>query len=362
MVKEQHAGSGLAVHRAAVRYGEFTAVDGVDLDVAGGEVLALLGPSGSGKSSLLRAIAGLEPLAGGRLSWNGEDVSDVPVHRRGFGLLFQDGQLFPHRSVAGNLAYGLSDLNRRERRERVAELLTLVGLDGYGDRPVASLSGGQAQRVALARALAPSPRLLLLDEPLSALDRGLRERLTGELHRILRATGITAVYVTHDHDEAFTVADRVAVLIDGRLVQAGTPAQLWQAPQSREIAEFLGYGPFVTAAELRALAGSEPLPGVAGAEHRAGLDADSEPGSQPPLFALAPGAVQVDPTSDRAAHSGARGLEVIATRFVRGRLEIDVALPGGQQATAVAAEGAPGSLEPGEFVPIRVRPGGVVAL
>lgn len=335
-------GGGLAVRQAVVRYDGFAAVDGVDLDVAGGEVVALLGPSGSGKSSLLRAIAGLEPLAGGRVLWDGEPVSEVPVHRRGFGLLFQDGQLFPHRSVAGNLAYGLNDLHRDERRERVEELLDLVGLAGYGGRPVTSLSGGQAQRVALARALAPSPRLLLLDEPLSALDRGLRERLTGELHRILRTTGITAVYVTHDHDEAFTVADRVAVLIDGRLAQAGTPAELWQAPQSQEIAEFLGYGPLVSATELRALASPELLTGI-GQGHEA------------QTFALAPGALHVSQTSGIE-------LDVLATRFVRGRLEIDVALPGGQQATAIAGGHAPGSLGAGDRVLVEVRPGGVVGL
>lgn len=353
MVKDQQAAAqssavrhsppahgGLAVRQAVVRYDDFTAVDGVDLDVAGGEVVALLGPSGSGKSSLLRAIAGLEPLAGGQLLWDGEPVSEVPVHRRGFGLLFQDGQLFPHRSVAGNLAYGLSDLGREQRRARVAELLELVGLDGYGDRPVTKLSGGQAQRVALARALAPSPRLLLLDEPLSALDRGLRERLTGELHRILRATGITAVYVTHDHDEAFTVADRVAVLIDGRLAQAGTPAELWQSPQSGEIAEFLGYGPFVDAVTVRTLAGRAVL---TNADH----------GHPAQTFALAPGALQVSPDSGIE-------LEVLATRFVRGRLEVDLALPGGQLATAIASAHAPGTLNPGDRVRARLDPGAVV--
>lgn len=216
------------------------AVEDVTVEVGAGEVLTLLGPSGCGKSSLLRAVAGLEPLAEGRVSWDGQDLADVPVHRRGFGLMFQDGQLFPHRDVAGNVAFGLQMARRRDRA-RVSELLELVGLSGYERRPISTLSGGEQQRVALARALAPQPRLLLLDEPLSALDRGLRERLAVEIAEILRATGTTAVYVTHDHDEAFTVAHRVALMRAGRIVQIGSPDELWAAPVDAEAARFLGY-------------------------------------------------------------------------------------------------------------------------
>ncbi|QPL05540.1 MULTISPECIES: ABC transporter ATP-binding protein [Actinomyces] len=215
-----------ATGRGASRSAPVTAVDAVSLTVADGEVLALLGPSGCGKSSLLRAVAGLEPVAGGTIRWAGCDVVAVPVHRRGFGMVFQDGQLFPFRDVAGNIAYGLADLPRAEREARVAEVLTLVGLPGYGRRAVATLSGGQAQRVALARSLAPRPRLLLLDEPLSALDRALRESLSLDLARILRDEGMTALYVTHDHAEAETVADRVGVMVAGRLLAVGTMAGL----------------------------------------------------------------------------------------------------------------------------------------
>src|SRR5690606_36159140 len=206
--------AGLEVRDVTVRYGGTTAVDGASLAVAPGEVVALLGPSGCGKSSLLRAVAGLEPLAGGRVAYDGADLAGVPVHRRRFGLMFQDGQLFPHRDVGRNVAYGLETqpLNRAERDARVAELLDLVGLAGYERRPVPTLSGGEQQRVALARALAPSPRLLLLDEPLSALDRQLRERLATEVRSVLVETGTTAVFVTHDHAEAAVVADRVAVM------------------------------------------------------------------------------------------------------------------------------------------------------
>ncbi|OLF07193.1 ABC transporter [Actinophytocola xinjiangensis] len=235
----------LTVSGLGVSYGDLAAVSDADLTVADGEVLALLGPSGCGKSTLLRAVAGLEP-ATGQVSWDGQDLAGVPVHRRGFGLVFQDGQLFPHRDVAGNVEFGLR--MRRERSpERVAEMLSLVGLDGYGARRVTELSGGEQQRVALARALAPSPRLLLLDEPLSALDRALREQLAVDLARVLRATGATALVVTHDHDEAFTLADRVAVMREGRIRQVGTPDAVWQRPVDERTARFLGCGEFVDA-------------------------------------------------------------------------------------------------------------------
>lgn len=234
----------LSLREVVVTYpagrGETVAVDGVSLDVARGEVVALLGPSGCGKSSLLRAVAGLEPLAGGDVLWDGQSVTGVPVHRRGFGLMFQDGQLFPHRDVAGNVAYGLAGAPREEQRARVAHLLELVGLEGFGRRSVSTLSGGERQRVTLARSLAPRPRLLMLDEPLSALDRSLRERLTEDVARILRASSTTSLYVTHDHAEACAVADRVGIMMAGRLVQIGTPEQVWGAPASDPVAEFLG--------------------------------------------------------------------------------------------------------------------------
>lgn len=226
--------------RGASRSAPVTAVDAVSLSVADGEVLALLGPSGCGKSSLLRAVAGLEPIAAGTVRWAGEDVVATPVHRRGFGMVFQDGQLFPFRDVAGNVAYGLAGLPRAERQARVAEVLDLVGLSGYGPRGVDTLSGGQAQRVALARSLAPRPRLLLLDEPLSALDRALRESLSRDLARILRAQGMTALYVTHDHAEAEVVADRVGVMVAGRLRALGTMEDLRRRPDDDEVARFLG--------------------------------------------------------------------------------------------------------------------------
>ncbi|MGK2349512.1 ABC transporter ATP-binding protein [Actinomyces sp. W5033] len=222
------------------RSARVTAVDRVSLTIGDGEVLALLGPSGCGKSSLLRAVAGLEPVAGGTVRWAGRDVIGTPVHKRGFGMVFQDGQLFPFRDVAGNIAYGLADLPRTEREARVSEVLELVGLPGYGHRAVTTLSGGQAQRVALARSLAPRPRLLLLDEPLSALDRALRESLSQDLASILRAQGMTALYVTHDHAEAEAVADRVGVMVAGRLLALGTMEGLRERPGHEEVTRFLG--------------------------------------------------------------------------------------------------------------------------
>ena len=206
----------LAVAGVTVRFGSRTVLDDVGLGVGDGEVVALTGPSGSGKSTLLRVIAGLEVPDAGRVTWDGVDLERTPPHRRGFGFVFQDEQLFPHLDVAGNIAFGLrmAGADRATRSARVAELLDLMGLAGFGGRSVAELSGGEAKRVALARSLAPRPRLLLLDEPLTGLDRDLHDRLTGELRRVLTATGTTAIHVTHDPAEAAAVADRVVRLGD----------------------------------------------------------------------------------------------------------------------------------------------------
>jgi thiamine transport system ATP-binding protein len=228
---------GLSLDDVTVRFGDVTAVDAVSLRIPRGEVFALLGPSGSGKSSLLRAVAGLEPCTGD-IAFDGESVMRMPPHKRRFALMFQDGQLFPHLDVAGNVGYALR-VAGLPSKERVAELLELVGLAGFGRRRVTDLSGGEQQRVALARSLAASPRMLLLDEPLSSLDRELRERLAGELHDILRAAGVTAVLVTHDHDEAGVIADRVGILDAGLLVQVGTLPELRANPVSDRVARFL---------------------------------------------------------------------------------------------------------------------------
>jgi thiamine transport system ATP-binding protein len=248
----------LQVEQLGVRYGDAAALDGIDLAVDDGEIVSVLGPSGSGKSTLLRVIAGLEPLATGRVSWDGTDLTGVPPHRRQLGLMFQDHTLFPHRDVLGNVAFGLRmrGVPRPEMEARARELLTLVGLAGYEHRRVTELSGGEQQRVALARALAPAPRLLMLDEPLGSLDRALRERLMVELRELFTRLGLTSLYVTHDHDEAFALADRVAVMRDGRIEQLGTPVEVWEHPATEFVARFLGYN--VTDALGRGRTGVRP--------------------------------------------------------------------------------------------------------
>ena len=234
----------LRIEDVTVRFGGKTALDGVTLEVAAGEVVSVLGPSGSGKSTLLRVIAGLQPSDSGRVLLDGVDITPVPPHRRGIGLVFQDHALFHPRDVQGNVGFGLRMRgDSRERIERrVGELLDLVGLTGYERRSVATLSGGEQQRVALARALAPEPRVLLLDEPLGSLDRRLRDRLLEDLEQLFKRISLTALYVTHDQTEAFALGDRVAVVRAGRVVQTGTPDELWAHPIDEDTARFLGLG------------------------------------------------------------------------------------------------------------------------
>ncbi|MET9673871.1 ABC transporter ATP-binding protein [Streptomyces sp. NPDC006482] len=239
----------LRLDGATVRFGERAALDAVDLEVAEHEIVSVLGPSGSGKSTLLRVVAGLQALDGGRVLLGGADQAGVPVHRRGVGLMFQDHQLFPQRDVGGNIAFGprMRGAGKAEQAERVRELLELVGLPGAERRSVAELSGGEQQRVALARALAPRPRLLMLDEPLGQLDRGLRERLVVELRELFGRLGTTVLAVTHDQGEAFALADRVVVMRDGRIAQSGAPAEVWSRPSSEFVARFLGFDNVVAA-------------------------------------------------------------------------------------------------------------------
>ncbi|GAB91096.1 ABC transporter ATP-binding protein [Gordonia rhizosphera] len=234
----------LEIDGVGVRYGSSAVLEGLSWSVgtSGSVVTALLGPSGCGKSTLIRSVAGLEPLSAGSIRFNGVDLAGVPTHRRDFGVVFQDGQLFSGRSVAANIGYGLRvrRWSRTAIRERVAEMLELVRLPDLAGRSVDELSGGQAQRVALARALAPRPRLLLLDEPLAALDRLLRDQLAVEIAEIVRAAAIPTVVVTHDHTEAALMADTIAVMRDGALVQTAAPGRLWSHPADEWTARFLG--------------------------------------------------------------------------------------------------------------------------
>jgi ABC-type Fe3+/spermidine/putrescine transport system ATPase subunit len=215
----------------------------VSLEVKDGEIVCLLGPSGCGKTTLLRIIAGLEPAESGEVRFQGRSLTGVPPHERGIGLMFQDLALFPHKDVAANVAFGLrmQGWSRARVAARVAEMLALVGLEGTEQRRVFELSGGEQQRIALARSLAPGPRLLMLDEPLGALDRTLREELMHELRSILNAAGVSALYVTHDQQEAFAVADRVIVMRRGAIEQVDTPEEVYRRPASPFVARFLGF-------------------------------------------------------------------------------------------------------------------------
>ncbi len=224
------------------RYGEFTAVDAIDLEVASGEFFTMLGPSGSGKTTTLRMIAGFDVPDSGRVEIDGRDVTDLPAYDREVNTVFQDYALFPHMTVSENVAYGMrvQKVDKAERTKRAAEALEMVRLDAFGDRKPAELSGGQRQRVALARSIVNRPRVLLLDEPLGALDLKLREQMQVELKSIQTDVGITFIYVTHDQEEALTMSDRVAVFNEGRIEQIGTPSDVYERPENSFVAGFVG--------------------------------------------------------------------------------------------------------------------------
>lgn len=232
----------LAVRDISVEFGAKVALDRVSLDLGRAEILALLGPSGSGKSTLLRAIAGLEEITTGTISFDGHDLAGLPTHLRGFGLMFQTYALFPHLTVAGNVGFGLrmADLTPAEIRSRVEEVLEWVGLSELANRRIERLSGGEMQRVALARTLAPNPRLVMLDEPVGALDRRLRERLVEDMADSLREAKLGVIYVTHDHDEARVIADRVALMNNGHIIQTGTYQEIAARPADAWVADFVG--------------------------------------------------------------------------------------------------------------------------
>jgi len=301
-----------------VALGGVPVLRGVSLELAEGERVALLGPSGSGKSTLLRALAGLQPLDRGQVVLDGKDLAGLPAHRRGIGLVFQDGALFPHRDVGGNVGFGLDrSLAASERAARVHEALALVGLEGTEHRDVTTLSGGEAQRVALARALAPRPRVLLLDEPLGALDGPLRARLQDDLGALFGQLGLTVLHVTHDVAEAFALGERVALLNEGRIAQAASPEELWSRPANAWVARFIG------------------------------------------LANIRDGAV-VRPEAVRVTRS-APGNAVVRDSRRRGALvELRVRLDSGEELDAATLEPSPP--RPGERVEVSVDPAGVVEL
>lgn len=234
--------AGLVCSHVRVTYPEFTLT--LDLSIEQGELVSIIGPSGCGKSTSLQLITGLIPCEEGSISLNGKDITHMPVWERNIGMVFQDYALFPHLNVAQNIAYSLKlkKIRKNERTARVSRLLELVGLEGYGKRKISQLSGGERQRIALARALAAEPQMLLLDEPLSALDAKMRKRLRQQIRKIHEATGITTIYVTHDQEEALTISDRIVVMQDGRMEQFATPEEIYTHPSTLYAAKFMGEG------------------------------------------------------------------------------------------------------------------------
>lgn len=229
----------LEVRNLDVSIGSKQILTDIDLTIADSEIVGVLGPSGSGKSTLLRAIAGLVEVSGGSVKWDGQEMTHVPTHKRNFGLMFQGYALFPHLDVGTNVGFGLEMSGADDRERRVSEALRLVGLEGYENRDVATLSGGEQQRVALARTMAPQPRLVMLDEPLGALDRNLRARLVVDTRQILERRDVTAIVVTHDRDEAVALTDRLMLMRDGRIVQTGRLDEMLGAPSDPWVEEFL---------------------------------------------------------------------------------------------------------------------------
>ena len=232
----------LSVRDVDVTIGGKDILHEVSLDVGDGEIVGVLGPSGSGKSTLLRAIAGIVPVTSGTIRWDGVDISAVPTHQRNFGLMFQGFALFPHLTVGENIGFGLEmqKLDREERDLKVAEALEWIGMSAFHDRTIEDLSGGEKQRVAMARTLAPRPSLVMLDEPLGALDRNLRQRLVVETRELLRQRNATALIVTHDREEADELADRLALMNEGTIVQIGTKEEMLASPANDWVTEFLG--------------------------------------------------------------------------------------------------------------------------
>jgi putative spermidine/putrescine transport system ATP-binding protein len=285
-------------------FGHVVAVDGIDLDIADGEFFAVLGPSGSGKTTVLRMIAGFEVPTAGAIELAGVDATRVPPFRRDVNTVFQDYALFPHMTVGQNVGYGLRvrKVGKAERSRRVDEALEMVRLPDVGNRKPSELSGGQRQRIALARALINRPRVLLLDEPLGALDLKLREQMQVELKAIQREVGITFVFVTHDQDEALTLCDRLAVMKDGRIEQVGAAAEVYQRPATRFVAEFVGTSNLITGAAAERLLGEQGTASIRPEKLRVSRRADAD--------TIRPDEIRVDGVVSEAVYAGA------ATRIV----------------------------------------------
>lgn len=332
------------VEKLTKRFGSTTALHEVDLTIESGELFTLLGPSGCGKTTLLRLLAGLEEASDGSIQFDGRRVNALPAHRRDVGMVFQSYALFPHLTVAENVRYGLQarGIPKAQMAERAAEALASVGLAEYGDRAPAALSGGQQQRVALARALVTRPSLLLMDEPLANLDARLRVTMRAEIRRLVKAAGITTLYVTHDQEEALAISDRIGVMDHGRLIQVGRPAAIYLEPASRQVAAFVGACSFLTGrvdgGRLQLAESRISLPGVP--------DGPITVGVRPEAVLIGPGA------ADLPAHELSLQAEVVGEAFLGPSTRLDLRLANGE--TLVAALPAP----PGLYAPgMRVTAG-----
>ncbi len=342
----------VALEAVCKAYGAVRALDGVDLAVCEGELLSLLGPSGCGKTSSLNVVAGFVEPDAGRVLLDGQDVTRRPPWQRGLGVVFQSYALFPHMTVAENVAFGLRErgVPRAEIAARVAEALALVRLPGAGHLRPAQLSGGMQQRVALARALVIRPRVLLLDEPLAALDRKLREQMRAELREIQRAVGITTLFVTHDQHEALGLSDRVAVMNAGRIEQLGTPREVYEEPATRFVAEFIGAS---TVLEARALdAATVALAG--GQRLRIALGRPLEPGAALQLL-IRPERVELGGGGPNALPA-----RVASAMFLGDHSELRLELAGGLRLLATVRGAA--ALQPGDAVTVTLPPDAFLAL
>lgn len=310
-------------------YGNYHALRDIELEITEGEFFSLLGPSGCGKTTLLRTIAGFEDASDGQLLLGGQNMSGVPANKRPTNMVFQSYAIFPHLNVAQNVAFGLRkrELTVAQKDAKVREALAMVGLEGFGERAAHALSGGQRQRVALARALILEPRVLLLDEPLSALDKKMREQMQGELRRLQRQVGITFILVTHDQEEALIMSDRIAVMFEGRIAQVAAPQELYRRPQTRQVADFIGVMNFLPA--TASASGAEIAVEVAGLGP-AMLSADQCPAgasSGQVHVGLRPEMVSLLYDGDTAAGATAEGK--VAEQYYYGDMTFyDVALEG----------------------------------
>jgi putative spermidine/putrescine transport system ATP-binding protein len=341
--------SGLTLQNIVKQFGQFTAVKNVELTVPHGTFVCLLGPSGCGKTTLMRMVAGLDLPTSGAIKLDGKDITNVPTHKRDLGMVFQSLALFPHLTVGENIAYSLRirGVGKEEQKKRVDELLAMIHLTGYADRPVAKLSGGQRQRVAIARALAISPKLFLLDEPLSALDAKLREAMQVELRQLQQRLGITTIVVTHDQREAMTMADTVVVMNSGEIRQAAAPVEIYRRPADTFVADFIGMTNLI---DFNADGASANVLGasVSGLAIPAGLKSGVISVRPEDVHLTAPGNAPITGT-------------VTFVRDLGGTIETFVAA-GGKQVVAVSMPNARPDVTVGQSVGLQLNPADCVVL